>query len=76
MKFYAVTGLLVVFLCVECAENYNILAIFPLQSKSHFVMFERLLLELAKKGHEVDVVSHFPQKKPIPKYSTIIYYTY
>lgn len=66
MKLYVV-GLLTIF-CAQYIESYNILAIFPQQSKSHFVMFERLLKELAKRGHEVDVVGHFPQKKPLPRY--------
>lgn len=61
----------IVCLCVQFVENYNILALFPMHSKSHFVMFERLLIGLAEKGHEVDVVSHFPQKKPIPRWANL-----
>lgn len=66
MKLYA-AAVLILF-SIQYVENYKILAIFPQQSRSHFVMYERLLKELAERGHEVDVVSHFPQKKPIPRY--------
>lgn len=40
----------------------NILGLFPLPSKSHFVMFERLCKKLAEAGHNVDIVSHFSNK--------------
>ncbi|KAL0278210.1 UNVERIFIED_CONTAM: hypothetical protein PYX00_000095 [Menopon gallinae] len=52
-------------------ENSKILAIFPFQSKSHFVMLEALAKGLAGRGHEVTVVGHFPQKTPIPNYRDI-----
>lgn len=47
-------------------ESLRILTIFPLNSKSHFVMCEQLVKGLAAKGHQVDVYSHFPAKRPIP----------
>lgn len=53
--------------CVQGIQNYNILGVFPFNGRSHFVMFERLLKGLAAKGHKVDVVSHFPQQRPIPR---------
>jgi len=34
-------------------------------------MQEELMKGLAKRGHQVDVVTHFPQKKPIPNYTDI-----
>jgi glucuronosyltransferase len=34
-------------------------------------MFEALLKGLAARGHQVYVVGHFPQKKPIPNYTDI-----
>lgn len=71
MKFASGVSFLFIFICVQHVESYNILAIFPLHSKSHFVMFERLLIELTDRGHEVDVVSHFPQNKPIPRYCNV-----
>ncbi|XP_033219244.1 UDP-glucuronosyltransferase 2B31-like [Belonocnema kinseyi] len=46
----------------------RILGLFPLNGKSHFIMCEQLMKALAKKGHQVDVISHFPLKKPFPNY--------
>ncbi|KAF5280027.1 hypothetical protein FQA39_LY05408 [Lamprigera yunnana] len=41
--------------------TYNILAVFPHNGKSHFYFFQPLLKGLAKYGHNVTVLSHFPQ---------------
>lgn len=49
----------------------NILAIFPYEGKSHFFVFETYLKELARRGHRVTVISHFPQKEPIENYQDI-----
>lgn len=48
-------------------KSYRILGVFPLAGRSHMLMFEKLMKELAKKGHEVDVLTHFPLKKPLPR---------
>ncbi|KAI7815544.1 UDP-glucuronosyltransferase [Rhyzopertha dominica] len=42
-----------------------------MQGRSHFTMFEPLVQELARRGHDVDVVSHFPQKTPIDGYNDL-----
>jgi glucuronosyltransferase len=52
-------------------ESARILALFNFNGRSHFLMFEALLKELAARGHQVFVVGHFPQKKPIPNYIDI-----
>lgn len=52
----------------EPAEGYKILGICPISSRSHFNMLETLMKGLAKRGHEVDVVSHYPQKKVYKNY--------
>lgn len=49
----------------------KILGIFPHEGKSHFDVFEPLLKTLAQKGHELTVISHFPQVKPIKNYKDI-----
>ncbi|KAI4462977.1 UDP-glucosyltransferase [Holotrichia oblita] len=53
---------------ISCAECYRILGIFPHSGKSHFDVFEPLFLQLAKRGHNVTVISYFPQKNPPPNY--------
>jgi len=55
----------------QVANSYRILGIFPLQGKSHWIMQEILMKELARRGHQVDVVTHFPLEKPIPNYKDI-----
>lgn len=56
----------------ESCEGYRILGMFPLHAKSHHMMFDALMKGLARKGHQVDVVSPFPQKKPYPNLTDII----
>ncbi|CAH0561508.1 unnamed protein product [Brassicogethes aeneus] len=66
--------LLVVFLVTlltKYAENANILVLQILTTKSHHVMFERIVRGLAERGHQVDFVNHFPLKDPPPGYNDI-----
>ncbi|XP_046972581.1 UDP-glycosyltransferase UGT5-like [Vanessa cardui] len=48
-----------VFMCVG-VENAKILGVFPFPSISHQVVFRPLMLELAKRGHEVTVITTDP----------------
>ena len=67
-------SLLVLFVILvfdQIASSYRILGLFPLNGKSHWNMQKVLMKELARRGHQVDVVSHFPLKKPIPNYKDI-----
>ena len=59
----------ILLLIVQNNEALRILGIFPLPGKSHFIMCESLMRGLAAKGHQVDVYSHFPLKKPVPNYN-------
>lgn len=52
-------------------SSSRILAIFPYNGKSHFDVFEPFVKELAARGHQVVVVSHFPQKQPVTNYTDI-----
>lgn len=49
----------------------NILGIFPYQGKSHFFVFRIYLRELASRGHNVTVISHFPEKDAPVNYHDI-----
>lgn len=53
------------------SERYNILALVPYNGKSHFDFAEVLFEELARRGHNLTVVSHFPKKRPFPNYHDI-----
>ncbi|XP_050462109.1 UDP-glucosyltransferase 2-like [Cataglyphis hispanica] len=63
--------LLVILTYDQVVHGYRILGVFPLQGKSHWIMQEELMKGLAKRGHQVDVITHFPLKKPIPNYTDI-----
>lgn len=52
---------------LKVIHSANILGIMPLNGRSHFQMAEALFRGLAENGHNVDVVGHFPLKKPIPR---------
>lgn len=54
------------------SDGYRILAIFPYNSRSHNNVFEGMTRGLAKRGHQVDVVSHFKMANPPKNYKTII----
>lgn len=62
---------LAVILGLNLGSALNILGLFPYEGKSHFYVFEPFLKELARRGHSVTVVSHFPQKDAIKNYSDI-----
>ncbi|XP_050466895.1 UDP-glucosyltransferase 2-like [Cataglyphis hispanica] len=57
---------------LSICHGYRLLALFPFHAKSHFVMFEQLSKGLSRKGHQVDVISPFPLKKPYPNYTDIV----
>lgn len=70
------TRVLVIIVLLFSIENNNvdglkILGLFPLPGKSHFSTGEELFKILADRGHQLDVVSHFPQKKLYPNYNDI-----
>ncbi|KZC13026.1 PREDICTED: UDP-glucuronosyltransferase 2A3-like [Dufourea novaeangliae] len=70
MRVYFLT-LLALLACCHFGNGLRILGIFPLNGRSHFVMASRLMEELAERGHQVDVVSHFPRKTPMPNYKDL-----
>lgn len=59
------------FFLITQANALNILGIFPYQGKSHFLQFKVFLKELAKRGHNVTVLSYFPDKNPPPNYKDL-----
>ncbi|KAG8272887.1 UDP-glucuronosyltransferase 1-1 [Homalodisca vitripennis] len=49
----------------------DILAVFPHTGKSHFDVFEPLVLALAARGHHVTVLSFYPQETAVANYTDI-----
>lgn len=56
---------------VSFSEAYNILVVFPHNGRSHFNIYQGLFKTLANSGHNLTVISYFPQKKPVPNYRDI-----
>jgi glucuronosyltransferase len=54
------------------AHGARILGVFPFPARSHLIVHKPLMLELARRGHEVTVVSSFPENKAIPNYTDIV----
>lgn len=69
MQWLSLVALLTV--SFHVTEAYKILCLFPHVAKSHFLMAEALMKGLAAKGHQVTMISQFPQKTPIPNYKDI-----
>lgn len=59
------------FISSSLVNCYEILGLFPHAGRSHFNAFEPLLKKLASKGHNVTVISHFPQKNPLVSYNDV-----
>lgn len=57
---------------VSSASAYNILTIFHFPARSSFVTFKPFLKELAERGHNLTVISHFSQKEAVPNYHEIV----
>lgn len=69
MQYYYTYSLLLIFCNIaNCAK---ILGIFPCPGYSHFILGEKLFGELAKRGHEVTVISEFEPNEKIENYVTI-----
>lgn len=51
-----------------CAK---ILGIVVMPSKSHEILVERLLKELGKRGHEITLISPFPENKSVANISRV-----
>ncbi|KAG4074841.1 hypothetical protein HA402_009266 [Bradysia odoriphaga] len=69
MKLF--TEFVLIVALVRYASGYKILGLFPHPATSHFNMFQPILHELANKGHEVTVVSHFPHPNPPINYKDL-----
>ncbi|CAG9861074.1 unnamed protein product [Phyllotreta striolata] len=54
-----------------CAHCYNYLAVFPVLGNSHMIVFSPYLRELARKGHNVTLISGYPQKENLPNYRNV-----
>lgn len=58
-------------LLLSPGDSSRILAVLPTPSRSHFVVFQPLLLALASRGHDLTVISSFPLSAPAENYRDI-----
>jgi glucuronosyltransferase len=58
-------------LCIQLVTCSRILALFPHVGKSHHDVYAPYLKKLAARGHDVIIVSHFPQENPVPNITDI-----
>lgn len=56
---------------VTFCETLNILVVFPHFGKSHFSIYENLFKTLASRGHNLTVISYFPQVYPVRNYRDV-----
>lgn len=56
---------------IAVARASNILVFMPMPFKSHFRGFQPLFEELSRRGHNVTVVSSYPQNRQIANYTEI-----
>jgi glucuronosyltransferase len=56
---------------ISPGDGARILAAYPFPSPSHLIVMNALMNELAGRGHELVVITPFPQKKKIPNVTEI-----
>lgn len=65
---YLRTILLFAVTCCECA---NILYVVPFTSRSHYIVLKPIGLELARRGHNVTVITGYKSEENFPNYHQI-----
>ena len=71
VDFALISILLTSCLCMTVVESYKFLAVLHTSARSHFIVGSALMKALAFKGHEVYVISPFPQKSAIANYHDV-----
>lgn len=66
-----VSSTIVFAILLGSGKGYKILGIFPTPSPSHYFTGSALMKGLAAAGHEVTVISPFPQARPLKNYRDI-----
>lgn len=56
---------------IDSSNGLRILGLFPHPGASHFQFFHPVMRGLAEVGHDVTVVSHFPDKNPPKNYKNL-----
>lgn len=57
---------------MKFSDGANILYIMPFTSKSHYIMLKPIGLELAKRGHNVTVITAYKHRNPPSNYRQVM----
>ncbi|XP_015605148.1 UDP-glucuronosyltransferase 2B31-like isoform X2 [Cephus cinctus] len=57
---------------IALCEASRILGIFPFHGKSHAIMTNALMKGLARRGHQVHIISHYPSLEPMENYTIVV----
>ncbi|XP_045514368.1 UDP-glucosyltransferase 2-like isoform X2 [Pieris brassicae] len=63
--------IILAFVALHHVQSAKILGLFPHTGKSHHMVFEPLLKQLAERGHQMTVASFFPLKNPPSNYTDV-----
>lgn len=55
----------------KCTDSASILALMPTTARSHWIVMEPFLQELAARGHQLTVFTTFPQERPLPNFTDV-----
>lgn len=66
--FFILFGILQI---LSPTNGLKILGLFPHPGHSHFFVFQPVMRALADAGHDVTIVSHFPEKNPPKNYKDL-----
>lgn len=70
-KMWLFAFLVSVLILANYSTSSNILGLFPLPSKSHYITFDSLMVALAERGHNVTVYSTFPKDHSVPNHRDV-----
>lgn len=75
MNLLKITFCIIYFCLLGCltTEAYKILGLFIHPGRSHYAVFSPLMKGLALKGHNVTVVSYFPERTNLPNYTDLTF---
>lgn len=71
MSIHCTQLLAVLLLTLTSVNGLRVLGLFPHPGLSHFHFFHPIMRELAIQGHNVTVVSHFPDANPPANYKDL-----
>lgn len=72
MALQVIVSILMMTTVIPESSSLQILGLFPHPGVSHFHFFHPIMLGLAEAGHNVTVLSHFPDKNAPPNYKDLV----